>query len=130
MFILNQNETHMKLIGISHDHQYSIYEFYLEYFKNNYDSVKKHNKVLDMMFSMSHSILSIKHLLAKDLKNIIEFWTFILKKSEEESTLAKIIEWAKQMVFTSSANYDTVRNSISSFIKMIYFNPKSIWDTG
>ena len=91
-YILNQKSIHMKLFSISQDHKYSIFEFYLEYYKNNYVTIKENHSIEEIMFSMSNSILNEEDLPSKDLKNVIDFCTFILKNSEDETRLKKITD--------------------------------------
>lgn len=127
-FITNQKDTHMKLQTITVEHKYTIFEFYLEYFRNNYVQVKDNMHIQEMMFTMANSILTEDELPSKDMKNVIDFCTFVLKNSHDEQKFEKITQWANSMVFSSKNKDETIRNSISSFIKMIYFSPNSIND--
>ena len=127
-YIINQKDMHMKLQLISSEHKYSIFEFYVEFYRNNYQSIKNNKSIEEMMFTLSKSILNESDLPSKDLKNVIDFCTFILKNSDNEAKLTKITDCSRAMIFSNSTKEETIRNSISSFIKMIYFNPISIND--
>jgi hypothetical protein len=125
-YISEQIDIHIKLQKITNEHKYAIFEFYLEFYKNNFDEIKENEKLQDTMFVMSEFVLSDSSLPSNDLKNVIDFCTFALKNAEGGTNLKKITDWARKMIFSPTSDDETVRNSISSFIKMIYFNPTSI----
>jgi len=125
-FISDQKDTHQRLLSITPSHRYATFEFYLEYFKNNFEVTNLNNKVQELMFVMSELILPENDLPSKDLKNVIDFCTFVLKNSKDENVFEKITDCARKMTFGTKSEDETIKNSISSFIKMIYFNPASI----
>ena len=94
-YVINQKDVHTKFLEISNEHKYAIFDFYLEYYKNNYSSVKDNSSLEEMMFFMSKSILKDEDIPSKDLKNVIDFCTFILKNSENEERLKKITDCSR-----------------------------------
>ena len=92
VYLYSQIDTHMRLQKLSLKHKCVILDLYLEFYKNNYDFVKENTKMLDMMFVLSKSILSDKDIPSKDIKNVIDFCTFVLKHSEETSIFEKVTE--------------------------------------
>lgn len=127
-FITNGFKIPSNLSKITENIKHSLYEFYLEYFKINTNLIKESNRILNLMFEINTTIDNFEKLPSKYLINIIDFWTLILKNSEEEIYLQKIIASTKFMILQSTNSDETIKNSIHSFIKMIYFNPKSIND--
>lgn len=127
-YLLSNKEEHFKVQGISVEHRYMVYEFYLVFYKTHYDVIKSRPIFQDIMFDMSNKVLDSQDIEAKELKNVVDFCTFILKNTESEQMLDRITECARKMVFDITNEDETIRNSISSFVKMIYFNPISIND--
>ena len=83
-YILSQLNIHKKLQENDKEHRRSIFQFYLEYYKHSYELIKNNEEIRNMMFDMCRTILSDKDLPSEDLKNVIDYCTFIFKKAEEE----------------------------------------------
>ena len=72
-FISIEFKTPTNLSKINEEIKYSLYEFYLEYFRANNNVIKDSGKILNVMFEINTSILNIDRLPSKHLINVIEF---------------------------------------------------------